>query len=58
MLVNSTQLATQLTRNLIDPFKNDLFWPATQLTRKPNWPDPTRPTYFAMSNFECLYQPK
>ena len=29
------------TRNPIDPFKNDPFWPVTRLTCKPDWPDPT-----------------
>ena len=37
---NPTQPTTCLTRNPIDPFKNDPFWPATRLTRKPDWPDP------------------
>ena len=41
-----------LTRNPIDPFKNNPFWPVTRLTRKPDWPDPnpTWPTHFATSN--------
>ena len=30
---NPTQPVTHLTRNSIDPFKNNPFWPATQLTR-------------------------
>ena len=33
---NPTQPVTRLTRNSINPFKNDPFWPATRLTR----PDP------------------
>ena len=34
---------TWFTRNTIDPFKNDPFWPATHLTHKLDWLDPTHP---------------
>ena len=37
---NPTQPATRLTRNPIDPFKNDPFWPATRFDPRPDWPDP------------------
>ena len=43
--LDQTQPATRLTRNPINPFKNDLFWPATSLTRKLIWPNPTHPFY-------------
>ena len=33
------------TRNPIDPFKNDPFWLATRLTRKPDWLDLTCPFF-------------
>ena len=41
-----------LTRNPINLFKNDPFWPVTRLIRKPDWPDPnpTWPAHFATSN--------
>ena len=34
---NSTQPATRLTRNPIDPFKNDPFWPVTRDPIDPTW---------------------
>ena len=34
--------ATRLTRNPIDPFKNDPFWHVTRFDPQPDWPDPTR----------------
>ena len=37
---NPTQLATRLTRNPIDPFKNDPFWPVTRFDPRPDWPNP------------------
>ena len=36
------------TRNLIDPFKNDPFWPTNQI-------DSTRPTHFATSRYAYAY---
>ena len=50
---NPTQSTTCLTRNPIDPFKNDPFWPTTRLT----WhkPDPTWPVRYAMSSFQLVW---
>ena len=49
--LDPTQPATRLTRNPIDPFKNNPFWPVTCFDQRPDWPDPnpTRPAHFAMS---------
>ena len=37
---NPTQPVTRLTRNSINPFKNDPFWPVTRFDLRPDWPDP------------------
>ena len=48
-LKNTGQL--NLTRDPIDLYKNDMFWPTTW---KPNWPDlnPTRTAHFATSTLK------
>ena len=49
------------TRNPIDPFKNDPFWPVIRLIRQPDWPNPnpTRPACFATStqNHTFVFMP-
>ena len=40
---------TRLTRNPINLFKNDSFWPVTRFDSRPDWPDLTQPACFAMS---------
>ena len=47
---NTSQLDP--TRNPIDPFKNELFWPTTHLTYKSDWLDPIR--LFARSKINIL----
>ena len=46
--------ATRLTRNPIDPFKNDPFWPVTHFNPRPDWPDPNpNPTRTFCHVYQC-----
>ena len=46
--------ATRLTRNPIDPFKNDPFWPVTRFDPRPDWPDPNpNPTRTFCHVYQC-----